>query len=171
MAIDSGPPKDQGEFQTVSIPSAAPALAGGPSASTFQAPPMATSMMSASGQKAGFWIRTVATIIDFILLAIVGGILQRIFHGGAAGGITIVLDIIYYVAFWTTSGQTIGHKLLGLKVITTNGQPLGVAGGIIRYIGRAIGFFVIFLGVMWVGWDPDKQGWHDKMAHTYVVKV
>jgi uncharacterized RDD family membrane protein YckC len=43
--------------------------------------------------------------------------------------------------------------------------------GLLRYVGLIISFLVIFIGVIWVAFDPNKQGWHDKIAGTYVVKT
>lgn len=38
------------------------------------------------------------------------------------------------------------------------------------YRGAIISFAVILLGVIWVAFDRNKQGWHDKMARTVVVR-
>src|SRR5579864_9096127 len=104
----------------------------------------------AAGSKAGFWVRVAASIIDGILLAVVGGILQAIFGKGAGGGMSTLLGLVYVVYFWTHGGQTIGHKALGLRVIKTDGQPLSVSDAIIRYVGEIISAIVIFLGFLWV---------------------
>jgi len=42
---------------------------------------------------------------------------------------------------------------------------------LLRYAGLILSFLVVFLGVIWVAFDKDKQGWHDKIASTYVVKA
>jgi uncharacterized RDD family membrane protein YckC len=137
-------------------------------------------------EKAGFLVRLVAYIIDAIILAIVDGIIQAIFvapsmrpdaSGGAAAlaviGYILVLvwTFGYLIYFWTTSGQTIGKKVMGLKVIAVDGGELTIGKAIVRVIGYAISAIVIYLGFLWVIWDPNKQGWHDKIAGTYVVKA
>lgn len=48
---------------------------------------------------------------------------------------------------------------------------LGVGTALIRWLGLVVSCSVLFLGVIWVAFDPQKQGWHDKMASTYVVIV
>jgi uncharacterized RDD family membrane protein YckC len=68
-------------------------------------------------------------------------------------------------------GQTPGMKILNLKVIRTDGSNLDLVQGLLRYVGLIISFLVIFIGVIWVAFDPNKQGWHDKIAGTYVVKT
>jgi uncharacterized RDD family membrane protein YckC len=62
-------------------------------------------------------------------------------------------------------------KILNLKVIRTDGSNLDLVQGLLRYVGLIISFLVIFIGVIWVAFDPNKQGWHDKIAGTYVVKT
>jgi uncharacterized RDD family membrane protein YckC len=137
--------------------------------------PAAGSLVSAP--KAGFWIRFVAIFIDGILIAIVNTIIASIFNMSPTGrsGLQTLLGIIYYVYFWSSSslwpGQTIGNKLLNIRVIRTDGGDLDIGRALIRYIGLVISILVIFIGVIWAAFDPNKQGWHDKIAGTYVVKT
>src|SRR5438552_19034241 len=88
--------------------------------------------------KAGFWIRFGAILIDGIILAVIGGILRQILGTGAGGGLSTLISIIYYIYFWTSSGQTPGHQLLHLRVVRTDGSPLDVGAAIIRYVGYVI---------------------------------
>jgi uncharacterized RDD family membrane protein YckC len=139
---------------------------------------MATAATPAvSGVKAGFWIRVVAYIIDAIILGIVTSIVAALFRGdtSARGGIQLVLGIIYFVYFWSAMspwpGQTAGMKILNLRVVRTDGSNLDLVQGLLRYVGLIVSFLVICIGVIWVAFDPNKQGWHDKIASTYVVKV
>lgn len=130
-----------------------------------------------TGAKAGFWIRVVAFIIDSILIAVVNAIIAAILSSSTTGrsGIQTLLGIIYFTYFWSSSspwpGQTVGDKLLNLRVIRTDGSDLTLVQAFIRYVGLFISFIVIFIGVIWVAFDPNKQGWHDKIAGTYVIKT
>lgn len=130
-----------------------------------------------TGAKAGFWIRVVAFIIDSIIVGVVNSIIAAILSSSATGrsGIQTLLGIIYFTYFWSASspwpGQTVGDKLLSLRVIRTDGSDLSIVQAFIRYVGLFISFLVIFIGVIWVAFDPNKQGWHDKIAGTYVIKT
>jgi uncharacterized RDD family membrane protein YckC len=62
-------------------------------------------------------------------------------------------------------------RFLGLRVMGTDGRLIGVGTAVIRWLGLVVSFSVLFLGVIWVAFDPQKQGWHDKLAGTYVVNV
>jgi uncharacterized RDD family membrane protein YckC len=130
-----------------------------------------------TGTKAGFWIRFVAILIDSILVGIVNTAIAAVFSLSTTGrsGLQTLLGIIYYVYFWSNSsiwpGQTVGNKLLNIRVVRTDGSDLTIGQAIIRYIGLVISVLVIFIGVIWAAFDPNKQGWHDKIADTYVVKT
>ncbi len=67
-------------------------------------------------------------------------------------------------------GKTLGKKLVGLRVVTTDGERLGFVRACWRDIAYLIASLPLGLGLLWVAWDPQKQGWHDKMAGTYVLK-
>lgn len=127
----------------------------------------------AAGGKVGFWRRTGAYIIDAIVLGIIGAVLGAVLYGGdqfRSGGLNFLVSIVYFIGFWTYwNGQTIGDRVLGFRVVKTDGSALTLTTAIIRYIGLIIAFLVVFIGVIWVAFDPQKQGWHDKIAGTYVV--
>ena len=53
----------------------------------------------------------------------------------------------------------------------TTGAELTLVDAFIRYVGFILSCIVIFIGVIWVAFDANKQGWHDKIAGTYVVKA
>ena len=138
---------------------------------------MATAATAAvSGAKVGFWIRFVAIFIDGILLGIVTSILNLALNGNVQGrgGLQTLLGVLYYTYFWSSSspwpGQTLGNKALGIRVVRTDGSDLSITQALIRYVGLVISIICLFTGVIWAAFDPNKQGWHDKIAGTYVVK-
>jgi len=139
---------------------------------------MATAATAAvSGAKAGFWIRFVALFVDGIILGIVTAIINIAMNLNVTnrGGLQTLLGILYYTYFWSSSspwpGQTIGNKLLNIRVIKTDGSDLSITTALIRYVGLIISILAIFIGVIWAAFDPNKQGWHDKIAGTYVIKT
>ena len=134
---------------------------------------MATATMTM--EKVGFGTRFVAFIIDAILLGVVNQIVASIFGGGdptRVSGLTTLIGIAYIVGLWTYwGGQTIGKKAMGIKIVKADGTPFGLVPAIIRYVGYIVSAVVILLGFIWILFDPNKQGWHDKIAGTYVVKA
>ncbi|PAJ75027.1 RDD family protein [Pseudoalteromonas sp. NBT06-2] len=132
---------------------------------------------------AGFWIRTGAAIIDSILiLIIILPILTAIYgtnywisesfiQGFGDVLFNYILPAIAVVIFWIYKSATPGKMATKLIIVDakTGGKP---STG--QFIGRYLGYYVsmipLFLGIIWVGIDKRKQGWHDKIAGTVVIK-
>jgi uncharacterized RDD family membrane protein YckC len=56
-------------------------------------------------------------------------------------------------------------------VVKIDGSYLDVSRAFIRYIGFFISQSAFGLGLLWAAFDPNKQGWHDKIAGTYVIRA
>jgi uncharacterized RDD family membrane protein YckC len=120
--------------------------------------------------RAGFWRRAGAVLIDGIILGVVYGIFFVIFNEGAAVGAYLLLGIGYFTYLEGSSGQTIGKKGVGIKVVDiSGGGPIGYGRAFVRYIGRIVSSIPLYLGYLWMLWDPQKQTWHDKFAKSVVV--
>jgi uncharacterized RDD family membrane protein YckC len=137
----------------------------------------ATTMPAATtAEKAGWWTRLFAIFLDSIGIAIVNGILTSILYQGdttATSGLQTLLGVAYFVYFWSSygKGQTVGMRALNIRVVKTDGSQLDLVGAFIRYVGLVVSILCIFIGVIWAAFDANKQGWHDKIASTYVVKA
>ena len=83
--------------------------------------------------------------------------------------LSFLLAGLYFVAFWTLIGRTPGMLLLGMKIVTGDGRRSGFVGSLIRYIGDFVSATCLCLGSTWIGIDARKQGWHDKLAGTFVA--
>ena len=70
------------------------------------------------------------------------------------------------------TGQTLGKKALGIRVISLDsGGPIGYGRAFIRYIGRIVSALLVYIGYLWMLWDSERQCWHDKFAGDVVVPV
>jgi len=114
--------------------------------------------------KASFWERMGAAFLDVVLVSILGGLV-----GGPPQGFLVALA--YFAGMWAWKSTTIGGIVLGLKVARMDGQPLTFTVALVRGLAAAFSVIVMFLGFLWIIWDNDKQGWHDKIAGTVVVKL
>jgi uncharacterized RDD family membrane protein YckC len=76
---------------------------------------------------------------------------------------------IYFIFFWVISGFTPGKALLGLRVVRTDGRPVNLGRAVLRLIAYLIAALPLFLGFIWILFDNRRQGWHDKIARTYVI--
>ena len=127
--------------------------------------------------KAGFWVRFFAIFIDGIGVGIVSNIISSLMGADAmsagASSINTLVGVLYFCYFWSAQGggQTLGMRVLNIKVIRTDGTALTFTQGLIRYVGLIVSIVCLFIGVIWAAFDSNKQGWHDKIAGTYVVRV
>jgi uncharacterized RDD family membrane protein YckC len=125
-----------------------------------------------SGPRAGFWRRFAALLIDGVLLGIVTGILFAVLKttGELLG---IVISASYFTYFeGGPRGQTPGKTVMGIRVISlADGKSIGYQRGFIRWLGRIVSAFVIYIGYFWMLWDRESQCWQDKFAGSVVVPV
>ena len=141
---------------------------------------LATPVVPGPIKYAGFWIRVVAYIIDVLILGmglwIIGLLFQRSPEeaGGfsAIGGILqIVLGFLYMPVLWSSPMQaTIGQKICGLRVIRPGGNGISFERGIARALAMILSGMLLFIGYLMVAFTERKQGLHDILAGTYVVK-
>jgi uncharacterized RDD family membrane protein YckC len=126
-----------------------------------------------SGPRAGFFIRFGAVIVDAILLGVIGLVVDLIVGQTAGGAVGLAVGIAYYGYLeGSNSGQTVGKRVAGIRVIDYNtGGPIGFGRAVIRYFGRIVSAIACLLGYFWMLWDKEKQCWHDKFANDVVVPV
>jgi uncharacterized RDD family membrane protein YckC len=114
--------------------------------------------------RASFWERMGAAFLDVVIVGILGGLV-----GGPPLGFLVALA--YFAGMWAWKGTTVGGVILGLKVVRLDGGPVTFPVALVRGLGAALSVVVLFLGFFWIAWDPDKQGWHDRIAGTVVIRL
>ena len=121
---------------------------------------------------AGFWIRLGAGVIDLLILGAVVGIIAYFFPSPIVWSTSgVAISIVYWMGFWVWRGQTPGKMAAGIKVIRTDSSPVKWQCAICRCLGYVVSAITLFIGFIWVAFDGRKQGIHDKIADTYVVKL
>lgn len=132
---------------------------------------------------AGFWIRVWASIIDsIILLVIIMPVMSFIYGDVYWNGekfflgfwdllVNYILPAIAVILFWVYRSATPGKLAANLSIVDAKtGYKPTTAQFIIRYLGYYVAMIPLFLGILWVAFDDRKQGWHDKLAGTVVIK-
>jgi uncharacterized RDD family membrane protein YckC len=153
-------------------------------------PPQPGTTTGPSGPRAGFWRRFVAVLVDGLLLGVVQALVNLIFGVDAFGfsygfnadtlgvethPVANLLNWAAQVGYYTyfegaAAGQTLGKKLLGIRVIDfRTGGPLGYGTAALRWLCRILSGIPCGLGYFWMLWDKEKQTWHDKLTNTVVV--
>jgi uncharacterized RDD family membrane protein YckC len=123
---------------------------------------------------AGFWVRLVAAIIDGLILLI-----PFVVCFGITGtknewlGLFLmwIVGFVYFVYLESSSRKaSFGKEAVGLVVTNTNGSQLTLQQASIRYIGKLLSLVILYMGFIMIGFTEKKQGLHDMIAKTFVVK-
>jgi uncharacterized RDD family membrane protein YckC len=131
----------------------------------------------------GFWPRVGASIIDAILMGVIIGPVLMAFYGEEywfsesfiQGPMDLLFSYIFpaaaVIVFWVAKQATPGKMAISAKIVdakTGNSPSTGQC--IVRYFGYYLSTLPLGLGLLWVAFDSRKQGWHDKLAGTLVVR-
>ncbi len=121
-------------------------------------------------QLASFGVRLVALIVDTILVGAIGGALGA--DSPVIGGVIgFMVGAGYHWLFLTrNNGQTPGKMFMRIQVVKVDGTPINAVDAVIRYAGYGINSALFMLGWLWALVDDNQQGFHDKLARTYVVR-
>ncbi len=128
----------------------------------------------------GFWIRLAAAIIDGIIIWFISFVISTLFISRLIGlgyflspvSLWFPIILLYHWLFIGLKGQTLGKMSVGIRVTNAEGSAPGLAFALLRELpGKILATIPIYLGYLWIIWDGQKQGWHDKIANTYVVRV
>lgn len=132
---------------------------------------------------AGFWIRFAAALIDTIVVIIVflvpltfiygteywSG--DKFYHGFWDIFLSYVAPFLATIWFWIKFFGTPGKMVLGLKLVDAKtGNRLSIGQSVGRYFAYILAAIPLLLGYIWIGIDKKKQGWHDKLAGTVVIR-
>ena len=131
----------------------------------------------------GFWPRLGATMIDTLLLLLITEPLMLIVYGGyywaeevwihgpAHVLISCVLPFVLQLALWIWLATTPGKMAVKAVIADarTGGKPTAWQ-FLIRGLAYYLSALPLFLGFIWIGIDARKQGWHDKLAGTVVIR-
>lgn len=131
----------------------------------------------------GFWRRAGAVIIDtLILLVIIIPLLRAVYgeeyfertemiQGPADLLLNYVLPAIAVILFWVYKSATPGKMAISAKIVDAKtGNKPSTGQFIGRYFAYLLSSLPLGLGFIWIAFDKKKQGWHDKLAGTVVVR-
>ena len=131
----------------------------------------------------GFWPRVGASLVDTILLGIIIYPVLTAFYGESywtseefvKGPLDFLLSWVFpaiaVIIFWVAKQATPGKMAVAAKIVDAKTGNAASTGQLIgRYLAYYLSMIPIFLGFIWVAFDERKQGWHDKLAGTVVVR-
>ncbi len=153
---------------------------------------------SLKGEYAGFASRFVAFIIDLAVLVAASGLINWVLIAAigllgidlvgpvneASNPVTrsiiivgkVALTILpfflqsaYWFVFWIITGQTVGKRIMGIRVVRIDGERMRTSNTIRRIVTYYLGMLPFFLGFAWILIDNERRAWHDKSAGTCVI--
>jgi uncharacterized RDD family membrane protein YckC len=135
-------------------------------------------------EPAGFWVRLGAYMLDSVIiwllmaavvicLSILLGVRTDPRAIVSAANVTslffLFVPFAYFIYFLGKKGYTPGKGFLGLQVIRQNGTGISYGDAAIRTFSYILSALAFYLGFIWIGFDRNKHGWHDKIAKTQVI--
>ena len=128
----------------------------------------------------GFWIRAGAALVDTLVMLAAAMLLIVVFGGNMdmgpdQGFVSLMANwiapFVLTVLFWKFRQATPGKMLWGARIVDARtGLPPSTGQMVGRYLGYFVSTLGLGLGFVWVAFDARKQGWHDKLAGTVVVR-
>ena len=159
----------------------------------------AVAVQPKSVRVAGFWRRFAGGVVDVMVLAVVFVILDFVvtlalgqplpklaqlgpdylvdvaINGDALAevglALLLILSFLYFFIFQALRGQTPGQQLFGVRVVDGFGQPPSPVRALARTAAFLPSWALFALGVVWIAFDREKRGLHDRLADTYVIVV
>ena len=124
---------------------------------------------------AGFWIRLAAFWMDALIcisLAMsIWSIFSNILSINHFSIFFIFLFISYHVITIGKFGSTPGKSFFGLRVISFQAPKPSYLDALIRTLFYFFSEFFLFMGFIWIAINPYKQGWHDILANTAIIRA
>lgn len=118
---------------------------------------------------ASFWRRFAAVLIDLLIIGLVPGFFTD--YNQTSSILAFIITTAYFVWMNGTYGATIGKMVLKIKITKEGGSKINYSDALLRELASFLSIIVLGLGYLWVIWDKKKQGWHDHIAKTVVVKA
>jgi uncharacterized RDD family membrane protein YckC len=135
---------------------------------------------------AGFVTRAIAFAIDVALIDLAAAFVAVVVGLGmsalelpdvvvtitvAVGGVAfIVWSVGYFAMFWSTTGQTPGARVMGVRVVcATGGEPVTLRSAMVRLVGMLLAAIPLFAGFLLILIDDRRRGLQDRLARTVVL--
>jgi uncharacterized RDD family membrane protein YckC len=142
---------------------------------------------AAAGLLDGFVLTAVFLVLDMLVTVLLGHPLPRLKQLGPdylvdvavngdllaeiGLGLFAVVCFLYFFVFSALRGQTPGQALVGIRVVDGYGQTPSLGRALARTAAFLPSWALFALGVVWIAFDREKRGLHDRLADTYVITI
>jgi len=151
----------------------------GGASSTAESVTIATPAPIRSIAYGGFWIRTLAYVIDTLIIVILSEIIVHFLKYFAencdlssfAVILPILISFIYMTILLSSVQTTVGQRVCGLQVVDAmTGTKISFLRAAGRWFALLLAMSLLSIGVIMVAFTEGKRGLHDIVAGTFVVK-
>ncbi len=134
----------------------------------------------------GLVTRVIALVIDAAVINVVAllvslgaSLILSLFHITTTakdvliviGAVAYVLwTIVYFVGFWATTGETLGDRIMRIRVVAVDGSRVKPRWALVRIVGAVLSALPLFAGYLLILFDRRRRGLLDIMARTVVVE-
>lgn len=142
--------------------------------------------MDQGQQYVGFWARFIAFVVNSVIICIPIWVLMQVLGiqiDMAASMeelqaqldrlqvVDLIVSMTFFIGLWVLTQSDPGKMVFGAVIVDAEtGAKPSTLKYVLRYLGYIVSMLPLFLGFFWIGWDARKQGWHDKLAGTVVIK-
>ena len=134
----------------------------------------------------GFWIRVAAYIVDTIVLLIPTLLASFLYRSltpandpieksiveTVDGILNIGISWIYFAGLWSSPWQaSLGQKICGLRIVDFSGERISFGRATGRFFATFLSLVFLCIGFVMIAWTSRRQGLHDLIAETYVLKA
>ena len=132
--------------------------------------------MNGTSMYAGFWRRVAAALLDGLIVGVVTapfsiGMSSGNRYSATASSISTVVSWLYSALMESSSKQaTLGKMALGIRVTDLDGNRIGFGKATGRYFAKILSALILGIGFLMVAFTERKQGLHDILAGTLVVR-
>lgn len=141
-------------------------------------PPGQSSLPSINARFSAFLLDYILTLFPLaVTLVLAFYVKRRLLEPTVADffqyvGYALVIAVVFanWVYGYVHYGQSFGKRFIGLRVVRLNGQPVNYQTALLRLLGYLLSILFFGLGLIWLLWDSEHRGWHDKLAKTIVIR-
>lgn len=122
----------------------------------------------------GFWRRFAAFLLDLVFLGVPTTAISYSFTVIGLDVLQYIMSLVYVgviIYMEGALGGTPAKLVLGYRIVNEDYELIGVENAFLRYVGRIIVGFTLFIGYVMIGFSERKQGLHDRIASTYVIET
>ena len=138
-------------------------------------------MAGTTSMYAGFWRRFAAVILDGLIIGVVmvpltlavgdGDTYAEASRSAAGSSISTVITWLYYALMESSAKQaTLGKMALGIIVTDMEGRRIGFGKATGRHFAKILSALILGIGFLMVAFTQRKQGLHDILAGTLVIR-